>query len=94
MHGDHDKSCSSEEIARICGIKISRPQEFLNSLVCTHLLELTSNNRYKLTSVTRNLCCNIAGEENYGVKSYFTLVGGLMEKYINLAGILRDPESF
>jgi len=67
MNGDENHSCSAQEIARLTGIKIDRPEEFLNCLVCTNLLEVTPDNKYKLTGITRNLCCNIPGEENYGV---------------------------
>lgn len=68
MNGDEEKSCSAEEIAKLCEIRIDRPEKFLNCLVCSELLEQNSNNRYKLTNLFRNLCCKIPGEENYGVQ--------------------------
>ena len=37
--GGKSQSLSAKEIAKYCGIKIDRPEEFLNSLVCSGLLE-------------------------------------------------------
>jgi len=86
------KEMTSVELAELTGIKLRKPEEYFDSLVCLRLLQRDDHGRYSNTTLSDRFYNKANSNEYLG--AYLQILGAHHSPFIRAPEVLTHPVNY